>query len=311
MPTETAIREDSGKKKPWYEELRKPSVLVSILMAIIAIGSLSVNFIQMSINKRDKELYWEVNRSDRLLKEISHLNDESIAIRKVALGELKKYAADYPETRETISGILSDFVRYKIESMPREQDELARPDKDVFLAADILSYIYSLNSDIRADFAQLQGDGINICEINFTGADLTGANLKGSHLTDVKFTQARLYAVNFESAYLPWACLKEAVCNRATNFYDTYLWLVDFRGADLSEGARYLAPENMIDVYMSDSTKLDSGFKEIVLQLRGEYGSPDYDKDDDVDCGKLRVGIVINLPPGAYDEETAPASLDE
>ena len=177
-----------------------------IITAIIAFLSLMISSVTAFslINQRKADR--ASARSDRFMKAIEHLKDESLPIRMGAIYELQRLGLETLKDQECIVRILSRYVKERIEE-PKylHQSKLDiskhRPGADVTLACNVvtsfrtvpanrlqLNYLKASNIDFgvfnleNAKMPKAQLNGGIFEEANLTGVDLREADLSGANL---------------------------------------------------------------------------------------------------------------------------------
>ena len=177
-----------------------------IVTAVIAFLSLMISSVTAFslINQRKADR--ASARSDRFMKAIEHLKDESLPIRMGAIYELQRFGLESQKEQECIVRILSRYIKERIEeSKYLHQSKIDinkhRPGADVTLACKVvtsfravpenrlqLNYLKANNIDFgvfhlenaKLPKAQLRGGIFE--EANLTGVDFRGANLSGANL---------------------------------------------------------------------------------------------------------------------------------
>jgi len=134
--------------------------------------------------------------ADRFSKAVAHLESESHAVRCGATYEFKKLAIESKEDREMILKVLSEHVKDRITRTA------GRPERDVFLAAETLTFLYE-QFNMSAELAKLR-------EGYWNEPDLSGISLRGANLTAAKLWETNLKGADLRGATLTAAQLLEA-----------------------------------------------------------------------------------------------------
>jgi len=155
---------------------------------------------------------------ERLKNAIVDLDDVKLAVRIATIYELKRLAVNEEEA-ENINTLLSDFFKSKVEILAKEHAkareenpelENARPEKDVFIAADVLTYLYT-QFECRASLFNLYADHLDLSEIK-----LQGAKLRKAHLQGVDLSYAMLQGADLSYATVQGADLLDVEVDKKT-----------------------------------------------------------------------------------------------
>ena len=249
--------------------------LISLITAIVAVLGIVLSYTTMRTQR-------DVAFSNRFSNAVSHLRDESLAIRRGALYEFKKLAIDSPDDCEMIRDILATFISETIENTSPQVDRLIKPSRDVFLAAEIITFIgvtygYYKNT-WSALLNGLNGNGLDLAEIYLDRAYLVQANLEGAslrfaHLEEAQCSMAQFKRTNFEGAHLEGAGFFLADLKGA-NFQQSHLQetsfdKADIRGADL-RNAQNLTAAQLLEAIIDDTTLLDPALRDEYDRLKAE-----------------------------------------
>jgi uncharacterized protein YjbI with pentapeptide repeats len=180
---------------------------------------------------------------NKLLKNaIKQINGSEIEQRLIAINNLGKIAAEYPEEYDNIIQIITKFIREKRSLnnlIDSEVSPISEINIDIQLALNIIT-----NPDLeqylrrdRFDLSYVDIRGANLCganlkKVNLQQSILYRANLIDANLENANLKGAVLSAANLKGANLAWANLCGAILN-AANLYGTNLTHTDLRCANL------------------------------------------------------------------------------
>ena len=279
---------------------------VAILGVITVGGAAAIQFRKQNFAEASAELDRDAKFSALLTKAIEHLGNDSIAIRKGAIYELRRLAVDSTKDRNSVVEILSGFVREGIEKKaspaPPEENKLRPgPDADIIIAAEILSFLYD-EYKCRASLDRLRARHVELEQIQLRGAslqhaELSEAKLSGTDLSRADLTAADLMLANLRGANLRGVNLTGADLTR-TDLTGAALARLDFlksespkpelagvnfTGANLTRAFSGPHPSYTVDLLrwarIDETTKLDD-------ELREEF----------IKCGKLKPAVPFKDP---------------
>jgi len=342
------VRDKTETAKP--EKKNHLQAIASLITAVVAVFGIFLSFRTMTIQR-------ETALSNRLSSAIARMHDESYAVRIGALYEFIKLAEDSPRDRSMIVEILTKFVREGIENTPRNDKEkefekirqeylleemslediaallnekfgtlalafqaanqLARPNDDIFLAANVLSSINAAFG-LTVNLEGLKGDNLNLdgialrrarlSEADFRGTHLYMANLEGAHMPYADFREAYLNGAKLQNAYCDYAKFHEASLTTA-NLQDAEFRKAVFEGATFTQtdlkdaklfdadlrGVNSLTVEQLLVAYINQETLLD-------LDLRSDPRIQA--KIDEWDEIMAELGSSVNIVniPGVIDD---------
>ena len=215
------------------------------------------------------ELDRDANRTDRYTKAVEQLGHLSIHIRLGGVYALERTARDSPADGQTITDVLSAFVREETKSvtgaaadpaLAKGQHPARRTDVAATLGVlgrlPLANYRASLelanlsganlrNADLKeADLTEAKLTEAKLWGADLTKADLTGADLAGADLYDADLTKAQLWDADLTKAHLRAADLRGAQVVNANltgatlvvaDLTGAFLLKADLSGADLTE----------------------------------------------------------------------------
>ena len=289
---------------------------VAILGVITVGGAAAIQFRKQNFAEASAELERDAKFAALLTRAIEHLGNESIAIRKGAIYELRRLAVDSEKDRESVVEILSGFVREGIEKLsspepPGNGEELPKPEADIFIAAEVLSFLYQ-GYGCRASLEGLQAEHVNLDRVELRGVKLsrakfTGTSLNGAFLNEANLSRAylggaglksqgtnligaNLIGANLRCTWLGNACFTVAILDGAdlseahlhnTIFSGTTLKNVKFGRAhlhgNLLQGSCNFIAEQLMDAFIHENNELDDTLREELIK-RGKLKPPDQPK---------------------------------
>ncbi|BAZ07583.1 pentapeptide repeat-containing protein [Calothrix sp. NIES-3974] len=183
----------------------------------------------------------------RLSNAVSHLQDDAIAVRVMAIACLEAILRDYPQYYGEIMKILAQFIGDRT-PMSKSQGVVC---EDVQAALGVIGHnqVRSAHQSELIDLSYGYFRGVNLEYCNFAGvnfyqADFSGAclrhtNLQGAILSAANFSNANLEYANLMGANLGAANLTQTNCRyadlTAANLYLVKLLDTDFSGANLTQ----------------------------------------------------------------------------
>jgi len=238
------------------------------LLGVVTVGAAAaVQYRKQAYTEKSYKLDSEEAERERdavyistLTKAIEHLGDDSSAICKGGLYELKRLAEDSKRDRDSIVRIIEELIR---EKKKRGKDEEKKVAQYVLcsliecFSRDIkFSGMYFEDMDLcKANLIKADFKGVRISKANFNGADITEANFSGVTLVEADFSSATLTGAIFCNANLRGSDFKNATLNKA-----------NFRGADLID-AKYLTTEQLAEAYFDEHTQLDDDIKQRLIEM--------------------------------------------
>ncbi|WP_404430679.1 pentapeptide repeat-containing protein [Microbacterium lacus] len=194
----------------------------------------------------------DANRTDRYGRAIEQLGADSAAIRLGGIFALERLAVDSTRDRQTISNVLTGWVRDNTEFPPTGEDHYHAnplPPSDLLAATEVIGRISALEGvDSRIDLswtdlgavklrsARLAGSlfvGARLTSADFAGADLRGASFRGGALDSADLSGANLTGADLTSADLHESNLEGSDLTRVEAN------VANFRGAKLS-GTKFI-----------------------------------------------------------------------
>jgi hypothetical protein len=202
--------------------------LLVLAGAFVAWQQVQVGQRQLESSTADQRTTQQISRegqiTDRYTRAIEQLGSESLELRLGAIYSLERIAKDSEADRETITEILTTFIRVHApwpspQSDDSDMPQLERRATDVQAVLDVLGrrayprrdFLHLADTDLRNSY---------LASDDFRGAFLWGAHLEASYLggTDLRgadLTHADLTDADLEQADLRGALLEGAILNRA------------------------------------------------------------------------------------------------
>jgi uncharacterized protein YjbI with pentapeptide repeats len=295
-----------------YDIVRTTATILGVITVggAAAIQYRKQRFTEASVHLEEAkaDLERDMKYAALLTTAIEHLGNESPAIRRGALYELRRLAIDSEKDRESVLEILVRHAKEKAEKMRNATVEKAELESEVKTTIEILYPLLrtlGFNAD-NINFEGIDFSGTNFIRANLQGAILSGANLSradlsgaylnkaylnktyliGANLSKANLSQADLSAANLSWANLNGADLSAADLSAAglsaaglsgADLQAARLFMADLsearlNGADL-RGATVTAHQ-LIQAHIDDSTLLDDDVRAELDALREEQHTP-------------------------------------
>jgi len=207
--------------------------------AFVAWQQVQVGQRQLESTIVDQRTTQQINRegqiTDRYTRTIEQLGSESLELRLGAIYALERIAKDSEADRETITEILTTFIRVHAPWPSPQPDDpamrkLERRATDVQAVLDVLrrrayprgDFLNLADTDLRnaylasGDFRGAFLWGAHLEESYLGGMDLRGASLNQADLTDAVLEEADLRGADLDGAILKRADLTEAIADSTT-----------------------------------------------------------------------------------------------
>ena len=203
----------------------------------------------------EDRIKWDRERElrDRRSNAIARLRADDLVERCDAICDLEKIAliTSDDHDRATIQHELSMFVCRGIENTSRRA-EPNRPERDVFRAAEALSFLYT-HYQLPADLHKLWAKGVNLRLFHFKGANFGWANFEDAILHAANLENANLECANFEGASL----------------MDAHFEGTDLKGAYL-DGVKGLSVDQLLLAKNVESAHLASKLRSQYNRIKSE-----------------------------------------
>jgi Pentapeptide repeats (8 copies) len=213
--------------------------LLVLAGAFVAWQQVQVGQRQLESTIADQRTTQQISRegqiTDRYTRAIQQLGSESLELRLGAIYALERIAKDSQADQDTITEILTTFVRVHAPWPSPQPDDTAMPQlerraTDVQAVLDVLGrrayprgdFLHLADTDLRnANLGSSDFRGAFLWGAHLEGSylgetDLQGANLKYADLTGASLEQADLRGAQLEGAVLKGAELSEAIADSAT-----------------------------------------------------------------------------------------------
>ncbi|MEJ3746838.1 pentapeptide repeat-containing protein [Actinomycetes bacterium KLBMP 9797] len=241
------------------------STLLQGLAGLILVAGAMATWRQVQISRHGQI-------TDRMSRAIEQLANDNIHVRIGGLYALERVAKDSAEDRQTITKILTAFIRTRSPwtAPPAPDHQHAQPALDDGMlrlglrAEDVQMALYILGDRPRPDLERpLYLSFADLRIASLAGRDLRGlicrnANLAGAWLQRAQLQGALLTATDLRRAHLDGASLVGAELNGA-HLEGASLQAADLRGTDLTGAC--LDGANLTDVHFDHRTTWPAGFQ--------------------------------------------------
>ena len=156
-----------------------------------------------------------------------------------------------------------------------------------------------LLSDVDSFNKEIEGNSVDLSEVDFSSAniegavfdnvDLTSSSFADSHITDVKFLNCDLTSVDFNRANLVECSFNESVLN-GTDFSYATVDYCNFADADLAGAILRDADFSNSDLSMSENLNA-SRFDDTTIWPDNEYLPEDFDSSFSDDLASLKDDV--------------------
>lgn len=230
--------------------------------AFILLG-LAVTYNTYTLNIKKQDLDREGQMTDRFSKAVTHLGDDTLAVRLGGMYELERVAKDSKKDHGSVMEILAAYIREKSPLIKTDQ-----PDKsgetterkplpiDVQVALTIIGRRTVANDPLplEIDLSNCYLAGTNLAESDFQSTDFSGSDLSGANFHHTNFGwRGETQPPDAMSYNYPYTRFRKAELSGA-DFMFANLFDADFSGANLTGAnleASNLAAANFVDTNLS------------------------------------------------------------